>query len=105
SRRRSPALRATWIESGGMPTAFSPPSVSRLNTIVALYFSGSRVLIGTPDSLAEVSPLSLATLELAMEFEFAFVFELALELVSTVILQPPSTNTAKAQSTVPVFAR
>ena len=54
-----------------MPTVFSPPSVSALNTKVARYFSGSRAVI------AEIDPgegLIFAFAEIVFEFVTRFVF-------------------------------
>jgi hypothetical protein len=70
--------------SEGIPITLSPPSVSRLNCSVALYFSGSRAF-----TVARLSALSGFVLALVLlEFELAidafvleFAFVLAFEFV------------------------
>src|SRR5437870_5253210 len=57
-----------------MPIAFSPPWVSILNTSVAEYLSGSRVLIDGPLLSAPAFKLLLLIAEFALVFVFTFAF-------------------------------
>jgi hypothetical protein len=73
-----------------MPIVFSPPAVSALNTSVARYFSGSRVL--TPDSGAgELLALTFA----AVVFVFAATLTFALVFVSDAGRQLLTTMTSR----------